>query len=323
MRQPSSRTILVLAAFAAVYLIWGSTYLAIRFAVDTIPPFFMAGARVLAAGLVLLAWARGRGAPAPTLLEWRNGLITGGLMLCGGTGLLAYAQQEVPSGLAALMIATIPFWMAVLDPLLFGGPRVGPVSALGLLMGFAGVAILVDPTEGAVLGGIRPFYAAVLVSAALFWTVGSLLSRKLRQPSSHALSAGLQLTMGGFVLLIVGLLRGEAADFAPADVTAKSWFSLAYLTVLGSIVAYNAYLWLLKNVAPTLVATYAFVNPVVAVVLGWGLAEEALTTRSLLASVIIVAAVALITIRRPTTTPKAPSAEKRDASLRPQPLDQA
>lgn len=290
--------LLVVAAFSAIYLIWGSTYLAIRFAIETLPPFFMAGTRFVIAGAVLYGFARLRGASPPARFHWGTAAVVGGLLLLGGNGGVSWAEQLVPSGLAALLIATVPLWMVVLDWVWHGGVRPGGRVAVGLLSGFAGVALLVSPGELAGGSHVDPVGAAVLMLAALSWAAGSLYSRRARLPDSPLLGTAMEMFAGGVLLLMAGLVTGEWARLEIDEVSLRSVLSVGYLIVFGSLIGFTAYIWLLKVTTPARVSTYAYVNPVVAVFLGWALASEPLTFRTLLAAAVIVTAVVLITTSR-------------------------
>jgi drug/metabolite transporter (DMT)-like permease len=285
----------VVAAFAAVYLIWGSTYLAIRFAIETVPPFTMAGVRYLIAGAVLYGWMRLRGTSSPTRYHWISAAIVGGLLLLGGNGGVVWAEQRVPSGLTALLITSVPLWMALLNWLRPGGMRPSGPVAIGLFTGFAGVALLVSPGELA--GGLHvdPLGGAVLLLASLSWAAGSLYSRHARFPESALLATAMEMIAGGVLLLAAGLVAGEWARLDLAAVSPKSFLAFAYLIAFGSLVGFTAYIWLLRVTTPARVSTYAYVNPVVAVFLGWALAGEPLTPRTLIAAAIIICAVVLIT----------------------------
>ena len=283
----------VYSAFAAVYVIWGSTYLAIHFALETLPPFLMAAARFLAAGGLLYAWARLRGVPAPGRPEWRSAIVVGGLLFLGGNGAVVWAQQYVPSGVAALVVAIEPILFVLLDGMR-RRKRPRRTVMIGLALGLVGVAVLIGP--GKLLGGGRvdPTAALVLVAGAFCWAVGSLLSRGFRMPESPAMATALTLLGGGALLLVASLLRGELAAFDPALVSGRSLLALFYLISFGSLVAFTAYLWILRVATPARAATYAYVNPVVAVLLGWAFAGESLTARMAIAAAIIVGSVALI-----------------------------
>lgn len=295
----------VVLAFAAVYIIWGSTYLAIRFAIDTLPGFLMAGVRFLLAGGLLYAWARSQGAARPSRIHWRSAAIVGGLMLLGGNGGVVWAEQHVPSGLTAVLIATVPLWVAVLD-WLWRGSRPTVRGLLGLALGLAGIGLLVGPGELAGSQGVDLLGAGVLVLASLSWAAGSLYSRSAPLPGSPLLATALEMLAGGALLLVLGLAAGQATELDLARVSLRSLLALGYLVVFGSLVAFTAYIWLLRATSPARAATYAYVNPVVAVVLGWALAGEPLTTRTLLAAAVIIGAVVLITVqplRRPGPVP--------------------
>lgn len=288
----ASRPLLILA-FAAIYLIWGSTYLAIRYAVETVPPFLMAGSRYLLAGVPMLAFLLWRGAERPRWVHWRSGLIVGAFMMLGGNGLVSWAEQSVPSSIAAVIIATLPLWMTILDRLFFGGPTLRWSTILGLLLGFGGVALLMSPT-GDELGRVDPVGGLTLMVAALLWSMGSLLSRRIPQPSNGAMAVTVQMIMGGLSLILVGSLAGEWTRLDVAAISARSALSMLYLTVFGSIVALSAYMWLLRVLSASAVSTYAFVNPVVAVILGFSLGGEYLSQRALIASGIVILAVVII-----------------------------
>lgn len=284
----SKRWIIVLA-FAAIYIVWGSTYLAIRYAIDTMPPLIMAGLRFLIAGTLMYAWAR-RTAPAPTAAEWRAGAIIGALLFLGGNGAVVLAEKTVPSGTAALLIAVEPLWVAMLDAL---RTRTRPdgLRVAGLLLGLGGVAILVGPTAGGPLGGM-----ILILLGSLTWAAGSIYGLGAPRPRSPAMSAAVPMLTGGAILLAVGTVRGEWGGLSPAAFSTPSLLAFAYLIVFGSVVAFTAYSWLITNVSPTLVATYAFVNPVVAVFLGWALGGEVVTLRTVVGAAVIVSGVVLITV---------------------------
>ena len=306
----------LLTAFVVVYVIWGSTYLAIRFAIETLPPFGMAGVRFVAAGAILYAWARWRGAPRPVRANWIAAAVVGALLLVGGNGGVVWAEQKVPSGLAALLVATEPAWVVVLDWLRPGGHRPGVAVVGGLVVGFLGVGLLVSPTDLIGGGQVDPAGALILVLASVAWAVGSLYTaRGAPLPRSPMLSTGMQMLMGGGMLLLVGTAAGEWGRFDPAAVTMKSVLALAYLLIFGAILGFTAYTYLLKNTTPARASTYAYVNPGIAVLLGWLLAGEALSPRVVLASLTIIAAVALITSHQTSSggsvpTPGRPASPK-------------
>lgn len=295
----------IIAAFAAVYLIWGSTYLGIRFAIETLPPFLMAAVRFVIAGGILYGWARWRGNPGPRKVEWRTAIIVGGLLLFGGNGAVVWAEQYIDSGLAALLVATVPLWMVALDTFRPGGRQPGWMVWAGVAGGLLGLVLLIGPAElagakRADLGGIL-----AVLGGALAWAVGSLYSRRAPLPDSPRLGTGMEMLTGGVLLGILSLAVGEVGPLAAAtggfDLAAVSWRSglaLAYLIVFGAIVAFSAYVWLLRVVPAAKVATYAYVNPVVALVLGWALAGEDLNARTLMAAAIILGSVFLIVTAR-------------------------
>lgn len=289
MKHPSRAQLV--AGFAAIYVLWGSTYLGIRFAVETIPPFLMAGTRHLVAGAILYAFARRRGAPAPTLRNWKAAAGIGALLLLGGNGLVSWAEQRVASGPAALIVASVPVWMVLLSA---AQERRRPSLAVlaGLALALAGIALLVIPNGGGQAVELLP--AGALLVAALSWSVGSLWSRKAPLPRATLLATSMEALAGGAALWIAGLAGGEGASLHVSAITARSAISLAYLIVAGSILGFSAYVWLLTVSTPDRVSTYAFVNPIVAVAFGVLLAGENLTPRIALASAVIVGAVALI-----------------------------
>ena len=294
----------ILLAFAALYVIWGSTYLAIRFAIETLPPFLMAGARFVVSGAVLYFFARARGAPRPTKANWRAAAIVGVLLLLGGNGGVVWAEQFVASGIAALLVATVPLWMVLLDWMRPGGrrPTLGVVA--GLVLGLAGLALLVGVDDlrsgnGVHLGGVL-----ALTIASIAWSIGSIASKHLPLPKDPLATTGLEMLTGGAALFLLSAAMGEFSQFRPGAVTLRSLLSWGYLVTFGSLIGFTAYIWLLQVVSPAKVSTYAYVNPVVAVFLGWLIADEPLTMRMAIAASIIVAAVALITV--------AQSAQSRD-----------
>ena len=289
-------------AFAAIYVIWGSTYLAIRFAVETLPPFLMLAARFGVAGLLLYGWLRLRGLPRPPRAEWIGSTAVGGLLLVGGTGAVAWAEQWIPSGLAALIVAIVPMWMVLLDWLRPDGRRPTARIVAGLVMGLAGVMLLVGPIEVGGGGRMQLLGAAAVVAGTISWATGSVFGSSFRVPTVPRMAAALQMTMGGALLLTLGTLRGEWSRFDPAGISMRSGMSLLYLIVFGSIIAFAAYVYLLRVSTPARVGSYAYVNPVVAVFLGWALADEPVTGRTLMAAAVIITGVVLIVSgRRPTS----------------------
>lgn len=292
---------LVLLAFAIIYVVWGSTYLAIKFAIETMPPFLMAGVRFILAGIILFAFMRSRDRTPLTRAHWISTALIGVLMLLGGNGLVCWAEQTVPSGMAALMIATMPMWFAVLDWLVFRGPRPSARIAAGIVIGLVGMYVLIGSSQ---LEGERVELrgAIGLLAACVFWTLGSLWSRRASLPKSSFTTTAMQMIAGGVSLLLVGLALGEASRVTVSALTTKSVLALGYLTVFGSLAALSAYVWLLKVSTPTRVSTYAYVNPLIAVLLGASLANEALSARVWVAVGVILSAVVLINTAR--TTPR-------------------
>ena len=292
----------IIAAFASIYIIWGSTYLAIRYAIETIPPFIMGGARFLVSGALLYIWARYRGAPRPTRLHWRNAIIAGGFLLLGGNGAVVWAEQFVPSGLTALLVSILPFWLVIIEWV--RPPRRRPSGAVlvGLVLGFIGIIVLVGPGNVGGHGDVRPFGALVLILGSLSWAIGSFWSRDANLPDSGLLITGMEMLGGGVLLLIVGVFSGELSHFDVHRVSHASTLGLVYLITFGSLLGFTSYIWLLDKVSPARLGTYAYVNPIVAVLLGWAIAGETLSIRTGVAAAIVICAVALITTARSTTT---------------------
>jgi drug/metabolite transporter (DMT)-like permease len=283
----------VWAALIAVYIVWGSTYLAIRVTVRTIPPLMSASIRYLVAGVLLYLWAVRRGdrkGDRPRAVHWRSAAIIGAVMLFGGNGLVSLAEQTVPSNLAALLIASVPLWMVVVARFVLR-ERSGWPEVAGLVVGFGGIVLLVDPFGG---GSADPVGIGLLLVAAVAWACGSLFARRAPLPDRPLVGTGMQMVAGGLVCLVVSAATGEFADLQLARISAPSLVGLAYLIVFGSWVGFAAYVWLLRSARTTLVSTYAYVNPVVAVFLGWAILNETITLRTLVAGGIVVAAVALI-----------------------------
>jgi drug/metabolite transporter (DMT)-like permease len=280
-------------AIVVVWLSWGTTYLAIRWAVETVPPWLMAGARVAIAGVLLYAWARVRGAPAPTMAQWRAAFTIGFLMLVCGNGLLVWAERTVPSGLAALVIGASPFYFAVLDWGVFRGPRPGRLVALGLVVGLAGLAILIGPDLHS--RGVQTAGLVALLFANVGWVFGSLYSRQADTPASPVLATAMQMVGGSVALLTMSGLLGEWRGFSLAQVSVQSAWSVVWLVVVGSWLGWSAYTVTLRHAPTALASTYAFVNPVVAVIVGWALGGETIGSRMLVASAVVIAGVILVT----------------------------
>ncbi|MBZ5539605.1 MAG: EamA family transporter [Acidobacteriia bacterium] len=294
-KNPADQASLMLfAAFAAIYLIWGSTYFAIRIGLESFPPLLLAGSRHLLAGLVLYPILRWKTSIRPTWAQWRSAAVTGCLLLFISNGGVCWAEQTVPSGITALLVATVSLWLVLMEWLRPGGRRPGPGVVVGLLMGFAGLALLVGPahlggSERVPLGG-----AGILVVASLSWAYGSLYSKHSAHPASPFLGVAMQSLAGGAALWTAGLLLGEGRTLAHAGVSLRSGVALGYLTVFGSGIGFTAYLYLLKRTTASRVGTYAFVNPVVALLLGWAFAGEGVTLRTWLAAAVILTAVILV-----------------------------
>jgi len=284
-------------ALASLYLIWGSTYLAIRIAIDTLPPFLMAAARFVVAGGILVGWARRRGAPRPGLDLWKTATVAGILMFLGGNGSVVWAEQFVPSGLVALLVATVPLWIVLQDWVFGEGEAPGPGVMVGILLGFAGVVVLVSGSEIGRAGPEHLLGGVLVLLGAGSWAAGSLVARYGAHPPSAAMGNGMQMVAGGVSLLVLALVTGEAGSFNPAAASTPSILALLYLTVFGSILAFSAYIWLLRNTTPAVASTYAYVNPMVALLLGWALASEPLSLRTGLAAFVILSSVIMITLR--------------------------
>ena len=294
-------------ALIAIYLAWGSTYLAIHFAVESIPPFFMTGVRFLVAGLILYSWRRLAGDPAPTRAQWRSGAIIGNLLLVGGIGGVTWAEQYVPSGIAALIVAATPLWIVLIEALRPGGSRPTWLTTIGVLIGLAGIFILIDPVKTAgQQHGYNLLGVVALLLAALSWSIGSIYSHTANLPKSGLLGSGMELLAGSAGSFVLGLVTGEAGRLNVPAITLRSVAGLAYLIVVGSLVGFVCYTWLLRVAPTTLVVTYAYVNPLVAVTLGSLLAQEVLTSRVLIAAPLILSAVILIHTRK---TEKKPAEE--------------
>jgi drug/metabolite transporter (DMT)-like permease len=310
-------------ALFAVYVIWGSTYLAISLAVQTIPPFLMAATRFLIAGSILYAWQRARGIPFPLRVEWRSAAIVAGFMLVGGNGALTWAEQRVPSGIAALIIASVPLWMALIDALvipgdgqtsrsltfiqqagkpLVGGPtrqRPGILTWIGLLIGFAGILMLIQPWEQNAEARIIDMVGlVVLLLAGLSWSIGSLYSRGARLPAAPLMGTGMEMLLASLGFLVLATFGGEWSQLDISAISTASWLSLAYLVVFGGLIGFVAYTWLLRSAPTPLVSAHAYVNPLIAILLGSLVAREPLTPEIMAAAAVIVVSVAAITMAR-------------------------
>jgi drug/metabolite transporter (DMT)-like permease len=300
MLAPRSKLIL---AFAIIYIVWGSTYLAIRYAVETLPPFLFAATRFLVAGTILYLWARTTGSPRPARIHWRNGFIIGTLLLLIGNGGVVWAEQTVPSGIAALLVAVVPIWLVLLDWLRPGGRRPSWGVMFGVIVGLVGMVELIglnDLQKSTIpLAG-----AVVLMLASLSWAAGTLYAKTAEMPHS-LIDAALEMIGGGTGLLIAATVTGEFSSLDISKVSKESALALLYLIIFGSLIAYSAYSWLVRHASPASVGTYAYINPVIAVLLGWLIAHEPITRQTLIGAGIIVGAVAII------TTAQAKSAQDR------------
>lgn len=288
----------LIAGFTTIYLVWGSTYLGIRVAVESLPPFLMASFRFLVAGGLLLAWVRLRGEPWPTPAQWRANAIIGVFLLLGGNGGVTWAEQFVPSGITALIIGVGPLFVVLTEWAWPGGKRPSITTFLALGLGFAGVTWLAAPWETASGAALHGGGVAAILLACASWGVGSIYSRHAKHGAGPLAAAALQMLGGGVALGAVALLHGDFRGFDPGAVPARAWGAVTYLIVAGSLIGFSTFAWLMRHSTPARVATYAYVNPLVAVILGWLILGEPVTSRVLLAAVLVVAAVVLITIER-------------------------
>jgi len=286
----------IIIAFAALYLIWGSTYLGIRFAIETIPPFLMAGTRFLLAGVIMFAIARLQGISKSTWANWRTSLIIGACLLLGGNGGVTMSEKYIDSGLAALIVAIVPIYIVLLAWASGMAARPIPIVWLGLIGGFVGVGILLGPAlRFSSNGGRHPAIGmSILLVSSFIWSAGSLYSRTAKHAPSPFLTAAQQMICGGLLLLLAGMVTGETQRLHPSSLSILSLVSFAYLVMVGAVVGYTAYIWLLRHCDPAKVATYAYVNPIVAVLLGASFAGETLTMRTFVAAGLIIGSVALV-----------------------------
>jgi drug/metabolite transporter (DMT)-like permease len=302
-RPPAWKTVL---AFSIIYFVWGSTFLAIRIGVREVPPFLLASMRFFVAGVVLFGWMRLQGTPSPSRREWASASLLALCIFVLDYGLLFWAEQRVPSGIAAVMLATIPVFMALSEILFLRTQRLTFRLALALLVGIGGVLVLVSRSLGLGEAPIDTAGAVALVIAAVSWSIASALNRKLPLPESKGMSSGAQMLVGGILLAVAAAAFGEFRGFHIEAVSRGAWFALAYLIVAGSIIGFTAYVWLLHHESPTKVGTYAYVNPVVAVIVGYFLGGETVGPRTLLGTLLVLVSVVVITTTR-TTKPAAPS----------------
>ncbi|MGD2107856.1 MAG: EamA family transporter [Phycisphaerae bacterium] len=293
---------LVIAAFAAVYLVWGSTYLAIRFAVETLPPFLMAGVRFLVAGAVLYGWVCWRQSARPTFTHWRSAIIIGALLLLCGYGGVAWAEQYLASSVAVLLIGSVPVWLVLSNWVRRDGVAPGVLEVGGIALGLAGVLLLVAGGNGSGGEPMHRLGALVVLFSSLAWAIGSIYSRHAPLPKSALLATSMEMLAGAGWLIVAGIVCGEPARIDPGGISVLSLVSLAYLIVFGSLIGFTAYIWLLQVSTPAKVSTYAFVNPVVAVILGCTLGGEPFTWRILAATAVIIGGVVLITLHRAKVT---------------------
>ena len=294
----------VILGFATVYILWGSTYLGIRFAIESIPPFLMGGSRFLISGFLLYGWARMRGAGKPTRQHWMAAFVIGLLLPFVGNGAVIWSEQHVPSGMVSLLVATTPVWMVLVDWASPGGKRPTGAVIAGVVIGLIGLALLIGPSE--ILGGGRVdvLSATALMIGSICWAAGSVYSKHANQPSSPLLAIGMQMIAGGVLLSLLSISVGEPQRFDISQVTAKSAFWFVYLFVFGSMIGYTTYIWLLSKASPAKVSTYAYVNPLVAIVLGNVAAGEPITRRMLIAAATILGGVAMLTLVRSAPQPE-------------------
>lgn len=316
---------LVLLAFAIIYVVWGSTYLAIRLGVETIPAFFSASARFLVAGVLLMAFLALRGAKLPTRAQWKHSAVTGLLLLLGGNGLVVWAEQSLSSGLAALLVALAPVWFALLDWARPGGQRPAFKTVVGIAIGFLGVILLIKGSHGAEVHSFSFPGAVAVIFAGISWAAGSLYAKHSTAGGSPWMNASAQMIVGGGGLMLASIVAGEPARIHGSAFSIRSILALAYLVIFGSWIAFSAYVWLLRVTTPSRVSTYAYVNPVIAVFLGWAVLDEVVTPRMLWGAIVILVGILIITLPqstfgafqarlRPRRNSGSPAAEKCPAS---------
>jgi drug/metabolite transporter (DMT)-like permease len=301
MSTPSRTALLV--AFATIYVVWGSTYLAIRVGVETLPPFLMAGVRFLIAGGLLAGWLAATRGFRTTARQWRDNAVTGTFLLLGGNGLVCWAEQYVPSGLTALLIGSQPMLMVLTEWAWRGGHRPTVGTGAGLLLGFAGVTWLAAPWENAAAGGLNLGGVLAILAGGVFWAFGAIYGRRVREPAEPFTASAMQMLAGGVALTLTALARGDFVGFVPRAVALRSWLACGYLVVVGSLVGFSTFVWLMKHSTPARVITYAYVNPIVAVFLGWLILREPVTARTFLAAAVIVVSVVIITAQRGRPSP--------------------
>ena len=309
----------LIAAFFAIYVIWGTTYLGISFVVETIPPFLAAGIRFMISGAILMMVMVLRGSKLPTLIHWRSAAIVGGLMLLVGNGILSYVEQWVDSGVAALVVGSMPIWVVLLEWLMFRGERPSLQTAIGLTVGFGGLLLLAAPTEQAEATGLNPLGFGLLMIGVFGWAIGGLYSRRAPLPEDTLVGIAAEMFAGGVLLVITSFILGEPRGWDVSAVSTRSLYSMIYLIVFGAIIGYTAYIWLMKNVDPAKVNTNFYVNPVIAIFAGWLLADETITPQMLVAAAVILLGVAIATtklnmFRRKTNEPAPAATETSIAS---------
>ena len=295
-------------AMLVLYFVWGSTYLGIAIAVDTIPPFLMAAVRFFLAGLVLLGWSMARAGSSfalPTRGQWRDGAIVGALLLGGGMGMVAFGEQTIPSGITALLIAMMPVWVAIFGRL-FYGERLPRLAVVGIVIGFVGVAIMIGPTAVGSVGALDPLGLLAVLVSPIAWSIGSLFaSHRARLPNGPLMATSIQMLAGSSVLAAMAVLAGELGRFDPTTISTASAVAFLYLTIIGSLLAFTAYGWLLRVAPLPMIATYAYVNPIVAVILGALILDESIEPRTVVAGAVIITAVVLIvTVRGRMSAPR-------------------
>jgi drug/metabolite transporter (DMT)-like permease len=288
----------LIAAFAAIYIIWGSTYLGIKYAIESIPPFMVGGTRFLIAGGILYTWARLRSGVKPTAQNWRDGLILGVFLLGVGNGCVVWAQQDTPSGITALVVAIVPLIVVLIEWLRPGGKQPGAAALSGVVIGLLGMALLIGPSAFMGAGDVKVLPALVLLMGSVSWSVATIFGKRASVPPSPPLASAIQLLGGGISLMIASTVAGELGRVEPANIPLRAILSVAYLVIFGSIIAFSAYSWLLRVASPTKISTYAYVNPIVAMFLGWAIAGEEMSVRVLVAAGVTLAGVALITRRK-------------------------
>ena len=282
-------------ALITLYIVWGSTYLGIKVAIETIPPFFQGALRFLISGLIILIWQKSSGQAMPTRKQWISTFIIGTLLLLGGNGLVSWAEQFIPSGIAALIIATVPLWLVIMEAIRPGGIKPTWQAIVGLVIGFVGIFILAGPAEiSGSKTNLDTFGVVALLFATLLWALGSIYSKSADLPKASMVTTGAEMLMGSIGLMVVSLLTGELHGWDPSGISARSIGGVIYLILIGSIAGFGSYIWLLQNAPISLVATYAYVNPIVAVILGYLFANEPLEPRTWIAAAIIIGAVIFI-----------------------------